>query len=264
MSPNFSAERTPTNNSSEKPIKERQLAAYYRALSYVEGRRTLEIGCGEGIGASLLADKAASLTALDYSEEALRVARQRYGKSNIDFTLMKVPPIGFPDLSYDAVVCFQMIEHLERPAELVTEISRVLGDGGVALFATVNRDEVITDNPYHLHEFTAREFEQFLRSHFKSVEMCGVFGDESFMRYWQDNRKWATTFLRLDVLNLSGHLPRPLKQRLFDAAARLMRTRLRHRDPSLCSGITHDNFIFRPNEFAGCLDFFAVCRKTSG
>lgn len=263
MSANFSAERTPTDNSSEKPIKERQLAAYYRALNYVEGCRLLEIGCGEGIGASLLATKAASVTAIDYSQEALRVARERFGRNNIDLALMKVPPIVFPALSYDAVVCFQMIEHLQQPEKLLVEIRRVLRGGGIALFATVNKDEVITENPYHLHEFAAREFEELLKSHFEAVEMYGVFGDELFMRYWQNNRKWASAFLRLDFLDLSAHLPRTLRQRLFDGASRLMRTRLKHRDPDLCGGITHDNFIFRPNEFVGCLDFFAVCRKTS-
>jgi SAM-dependent methyltransferase len=201
------------------------------------------------------------VTALDYSEAALRVACAQHHRSNIEYTLMKVPPLDLPDHSYDTVVCFQMIEHLEKPAELVAEIKRVLRDDGIALFATVNKEEVITDNPYHLHEFTARGFDELLGDYFEAVEMYGVFGDELFMRYWQNNRRWATTFLRLDVLNLSSRLPRKLKQRLFDAAARLMRTRLKHRDPDLCNQITHDNLIFRLNEFAGSLDFFAVCRQ---
>ncbi len=263
MSAKFSAERTPADYPAEKPIRERQLAAYHRSLEYVEGRRVLEIGCGEGIGASLLAERAAAVVAVDYSKEALRVARERYGAGNVEFTLMEVPPIDFPDRSFDAAVCFQMIEHLEEPGVLVAEVRRVLRDGGIALFATVNKDETISDNPYHIREFSAEDFEELLRVHFDTVEMFGVFGDESFMRYWQSNRRWADAFMRVDVFNLSAHLPRALKQRLFDAVSRLMRVRLKRNDPELCLGITHENFMFRHGEFTGCLDLFAVCRRLS-
>ena len=264
MSAKVSAERTPRDVAAEKPIRERQLAAYYKACEYIDECRVLEVGCGEGTGASLLARKACSVVALDYSIEALSAAQAGVDTSNVAFTLMKVPPIGFADMSFDAVVCFQIIEHFEHPEEPVKEIERVLRNSGLALFATVNKEETISDNPYHLHEFTAPEFDKLLRAHFDSVEMYGVFGDELFQRYWQKNRRWVDTFLRADIFGLSSRLPVGLKRRLFDIASRLMRARLNHGDPELCAGITHENFAFKRDEFAGCLDFFAVCRKKSG
>jgi SAM-dependent methyltransferase len=157
-----------------------------------------------------------------------------------------------------------MIEHLERPSELVAEIGRVLRNDGIALIATVNKDETISPNPYHVREFTADEFEKILTSHFAAVEMYGVFGDELFMRYWRNNRQWVNNFMRLDVFNLASRIPDGLRKRLFDAASRLMRVSLRRRDPDLCSNITHENFLFRRDEFDGCLDLFTVCRKTKG
>ncbi len=261
MSALFSAERTPAQDAAEQPIRERQMAAYRKALEYVEGRRVLEIGCGEGIGASVLAQKAASVVALDYSEQALKVARESCGTGQIEFRSMKVPPISFADREFDAVVCFQMIEHLERPEELVAEIRRVARDDAPALIATLNKEEAPSDNPYHLHEFTAEEFLDLLKAHFDSVEMYGVFGDELFMRYWNSNRKWVDGFMRLDIFNLSERLPQAIKRPLFDLASRLMRTRLKGAAPDLCGSITYENFIFKRDEFDGCLDFFAVCRK---
>jgi len=257
----ISAERTPADDAAEQPIRERQMAAYRKALEYVEGRHVLEIGCGEGIGASVLAERASSVIAVDYSEKALQVARENYGAGKIEFTAMKAPPIGLDDCSLDAVVCFQMIEHLERPEELVAEIKRVVRYDSPALLATLNKEETPSENPYHLHEFTASEFEGLLKAHFDSVEMYGVYGDELFMRYWRSNRKWVDNFMRLDVFNLSKRLPQGIKQPLFDIASRLMRTRLKRGDPDLCGRITYKNFHFRRDEFAGCLDFFAVCRK---
>lgn len=259
----YSAERTPAEDAAEKPIRERQLAAYHKALEYVEGRHVLEVGCGEGIGTSILAKRARSIVALDYSEEALRVARAKYATENIEFRQMKVPPLDFDDMSFDAVVCFQMIEHLEKPEDLVGEISRVLRNDALALIATVNKEETISDNPYHIHEFTADEFRSLLEKAFGSVEFFGVHGDEAFMRYWQSNRKWVNGFMRLDVFNLSHRLPPRFKQRVFDAASRLMRISLKRGEPELCNSITHENFLFRRDELATCLDFFAVCRKMS-
>jgi SAM-dependent methyltransferase len=201
------------------------------------------------------------MVALDYSQEAINIARSRYGHCGVQFKLMKVPPIDFPECSFDAVVCFQMIEHLSEPEQLVVEIQRILVQNGIALFATVNKQETITENPYHLHEFTSAEFEGLLKKHFQTIDIFGVYGDEAFAKYWQNNRKWVTNFMRLDFLGLSRRLPRNIKARLFDAASRLMRAHLKQKNPELCSGITYKNFKFRPNEFSGCLDFFAVCRK---
>ncbi len=262
MSAKFSGERTPSDDPAFKPIRELQLAAYYNALEYVEGRRVLEIGCGEGIGTSILATKAASVLAVDHSEEALRAARTRCNAGNLELALMRVPPIDLADGSFDGVICFQMIEHLEEPDGLVVEIKRVLRDTGVALITTVNKEETITDNPYHLHEFSHQELQRLLEDHFGGVEMYGVFGDELFMRYREDNRKWVNTLMRADIFNLSSRLPLAFKRRLYETAGRFMRVRLKRRDPQLCDSITHENFIFRPSEFTGCMDIFAVCRKT--
>jgi len=262
LKPIYSAERTSSVAASERPVRERQMAAYRKALEFIEGRGVLEIGCGEGIGASILAEKASSVVGADYSDEALEFARAEYGEGKIEFKKMRVPPIDLPDASTDAVVCFQMIEHLERPDELVSEIERVLRDDGLALLATVNKEETLSDNPYHLHEFTAAEFLSLLEGHFGDVEMYGVFGDEVFRRYWESNRRWVSGFMRLDIFNLSERLPQGIKRRLFDIASSLMRSRLKGGDPDLCESITHENFLFRRDEYEGCLDFFAVCRKT--
>jgi hypothetical protein len=93
--------------------------------------------------------------------------------------------------------------------------------------------------------------------------MLGVFGDELFMKYWENNRRWVSNFMRLDFLNLSALLPERIKQPLFDAASSLMRSRLRSGTPDLCESISHENFEFRPGQYEGCLDFFAICRKTA-
>jgi ubiquinone/menaquinone biosynthesis C-methylase UbiE len=259
--PIISAERTSAVADAERPIRERQMAAYREALKHIEGRQVLEIGCGEGIGASVLAEAASAIIAVDYSEDALQLAREEYGSDTIEFRRMRVPPIDCPDSSIDVVVCFQMIEHLERPDLLVEEIARVVRDGGLALIATVNKEETLSDNPYHLHEFTADELKELLERHFDSIDMDGVYGDEQFMKYWINNRRWVNRFMRLDMFNLSSLMPPGIRKWLFDAVSTFMRTRLKSGSPDLCEGITFENFLFKRNEYKGAIDFFAVCHK---
>jgi ubiquinone/menaquinone biosynthesis C-methylase UbiE len=260
VSTEYSGERTPSEDPAFQPVRALQLAAYHRALEYANGRRVLEIGCGEAVGTSILAAEAESVVALDYSRETLQAACQKHGDTTIEFVVMKVPPIDFADNSFDVIVCFQMIEHLEEPDGLVAEIKRVLHDRGVALFSTVNKEETLTENPYHVHEFGPHEFNDFLKSHFGHVQTYGVFGDELFMKYRQTNQRWVRALMRADIFNLVDRIPRALRRRLYDAAGRFMRIRLKRQNPALCESITHENFLFRPNEFDGCLDLFGVCR----
>ncbi len=48
-------------------------------LPEVEGKRVLDMGCGPGVYAELLASKGAEVVALDVSEAMVRLARERLG-----------------------------------------------------------------------------------------------------------------------------------------------------------------------------------------
>ena len=47
--------------------------------------------------------------------------------------------LPFGDASYDAVFCCDVLEHLEKPATVIAEISRVLKPNGLFLYDTINR-----------------------------------------------------------------------------------------------------------------------------
>ena len=60
-----------------------------------------------------------------------------------------VPPLDFPDRSFDCVISFQVIEHIKRDAEFVREIHRVLRPGGRFIVTTPNAPMSLTRNPWH-------------------------------------------------------------------------------------------------------------------
>lgn len=97
----------------------------------------LDVGCGSGLLTQWLRDnKGYDVTGMDFSEEAERLCASR----NIPFRRVdvKTDPIPFPDESFDMATCFEVIEHVRYPKNLLTEIYRVLKPDGVLVISTPN------------------------------------------------------------------------------------------------------------------------------
>ncbi|MDQ2668633.1 MAG: methyltransferase domain-containing protein [Gemmatimonadota bacterium] len=102
-----------------------------RAPLRLHGRHVLELGCGTGKNTAWLATKAARVTALDFSDGMLAVARERVTAYNVEFVrhdLRSAWPLR--DESADVVVGNLVLEHLENLPPIFAEAARVLTGGG--------------------------------------------------------------------------------------------------------------------------------------
>ena len=91
----------------------------------------LEIGCGTGAFARGLARRCRRLTALDLSEEMIRVARARSGQfENLEFQLADAMTWDFPQSHFDFVCSIATLHHLEQ-RQLLLKIKDALKPGGV-------------------------------------------------------------------------------------------------------------------------------------
>ncbi len=88
-----------------------------------EGRKVLEIGCGEGDLASIIAFHGGKVTAIDYSEEAIKIANKKYNLDNCRFICC-----DYQDMSekYDIVVLNGVLEHTEDPLDTLFFIKNKL------------------------------------------------------------------------------------------------------------------------------------------
>ncbi len=257
----ITAERTSSILSSDNAIRQRQLAAYYEALKFSKNKAVLELGCGEGAGTSILAREAGEVVAIDYSKEAIGTAEKACSSPVVRFRLERVPPIPIQADRFEVVVMFQMIEHIIDPRPLIIEIRRILNEGGILLVSTVNREESLTDNPFHCHEYDREDLDNLLKSFFPSVVFYGQYGDENYRKYLEKNRSFVDTVMKLDILGISSKIPPGIRKILYSLASRLMRVSLRLSDRHLCDGVTWENFVFHEGKTDGCLDFFVICRK---
>src|SRR5207253_8162604 len=57
----------------------------------------------------------------------------------IDYLAATGEKLPFANASFDSVVCADVLEHVDSPLAVIAEISRVLKDGGVFLYDTINR-----------------------------------------------------------------------------------------------------------------------------
>ena len=109
-------------------------------LNINAGDTVLDIGCGEGrhsIG--LYVDREVNAIGIDLSMEDMKTAKNRIkdfsisetNTSSCAFGAGDIKSLPFEDNVYDAVICSEVLEHLESLDDAVSEIVRVLKPGGV-------------------------------------------------------------------------------------------------------------------------------------
>jgi SAM-dependent methyltransferase len=174
------------------------LARYAFAEGLVRSKKVLDAGCGVPYGAARLAKQAAVVYALDNAWEPLALTRDAFSNPNVRLIQGDCTRLPFASGSLDAVVAFEVIEHLPNWPALLEEVCRVLGPAGVFLVSTPNRlyygESRDTPNPFHVHEF---DYEEFL------AELKKVF---PHITVFLENHTHAITFTPPRVLGLRSTL----------------------------------------------------------
>jgi SAM-dependent methyltransferase len=176
----LTGERTLPDVPAENYWYRRHLAVYEWIGARVAGLDVLDMACGEGYGSEVLSRSAASVVGVDANPEAHEHAKLRYTRQNLTFERGLVETYGEAG-SFDAVVFLQTIEHVQDPVAVLRHFGELLRPGGVAYISTPN---VLTlapagaeksDNPWHIKEYRAGEFEQLCAEAFDEVELLGLF-----------------------------------------------------------------------------------------
>ncbi len=254
----YTTEITSEEITSDNPIHQRLFKAYVVARDYIQGD-VLEVGCGEGRGVGLLMQQAKSFTAVDKIKEVIDDLKIKYPSGN--FFSMNIPPLKeLADNSFDSIVSFQVIEHIQNDTLFLKEINRVLKPGGIALLTTPNRKMSLSRNPWHIREYLPNELTKISEKIFSRVEMKGITGNEKVMEYYEQNRKSVRRFTRFDIFNLQYHLPASILRIPYEILNRWNRNNLQSEDRGLVTNIHHTDYIV-VNDAAEALDLLLIVRK---
>lgn len=116
---------------------------WIESITVLQGKQVLDVGCGGGILAESLSKAGASVTGIDLSTKALKVAELHQLESG---TTVRYRSISAEDLakeepqSYDVVTCMEMLEHVPNPASVVQACANLCKPGGHIFFSTLNRN----------------------------------------------------------------------------------------------------------------------------
>ncbi len=187
----------------DQDLLNEHVARYAFANRIAAGRsaapRVLDAGCGSGYGAAELTN-AVTVSGVDASGEAVAWAREHYARPGVEFFEGVCESLPFSAASFDMVVAFEVIEHLDRWREMLTEADRVLDPAGVLLVSTPNLEYYAESranagaNPFHRHEFRYQEFRDALNAVFPHV------------RIWTQNHSEAIVFAPEQPVVTSGAL----------------------------------------------------------
>jgi len=174
---------------------------YALARQLSQHRSVLDVACGEGYGAAMLAENAERVIGVDISVDAIRHARSRYGRqANLEFIAASCDRLPFPDTSFDLAISFETIEHIETQQAFIAELARVLRPDGVLLLSSPNKrlysDAHDYHNEFHVRELYRDELEELLRAAFPHRFWLGqklLFHSAIWPDIWPENGDVAAT-----------------------------------------------------------------------
>lgn len=171
MKKEWTGERLETFVYNENMVE--HLHRYSIAMSFITGKKVLDIASGEGYGTNLLAAKAEYIFGVDIDNIAIEAAKKKYAAGNISFLQGSADKIPLTDNSVDVVVSFETIEHHDKHDEMLQEIKRVLKPHGLLIMSSPDKkhytDETGYHNKFHIKELYFGEFKSLICSYFKNT-----------------------------------------------------------------------------------------------
>jgi ubiquinone/menaquinone biosynthesis C-methylase UbiE len=116
-------------------------------------QRVLEIGFGSGV-VLFSFDQSCEISGVEVSRSAVARARARakhLGFTNVDFREVHNDTLPFADGAFDIVIASHVLEHVADDIRLLSEVHRVLNDGGVAIILVPINERYV--DPKHLRTY---------------------------------------------------------------------------------------------------------------
>ena len=116
---------------------------WIQSISPLVGKRVLDVGCGGGILTESMSKEGATVTGIDLSTKALKVAElhQLESGTSVDYRSISAEDLAREEPNaYDVVTCMEMLEHVPNPASVVQACANLCKAGGTIFFSTLNRN----------------------------------------------------------------------------------------------------------------------------
>ena len=131
------------------------------AISYLQGKRFLDVACGSGDVALLLRRqyKDSEIIGVDLSFEMIRIARKKSINKKIDYILSPAERLPFKDETFDGIVIAFGFRNVVDRVSALFEFKRVLKRSGMVVILEFNNPtNRIFGALYNFYSFTLMPF----------------------------------------------------------------------------------------------------------
>jgi ubiquinone/menaquinone biosynthesis C-methylase UbiE len=248
----------------------KHLYAYMYVENFAEGKIVLDMGCGTGYGTNELSTKASLVVGSDIWKEGIRYCHQNYGRK-ASFSVASGTKLPFKGNSFDLVVSFQVIEHIDPKMMdcYLKEITRVLKNDGRFIVSTPNKRLRLLPfqkpwNADHKKEYDAKELRNVLKTAFEKVEILGLFAtkDAYVVEYYRVKQNPFFVYSINPIASAVKHILSPL---LINALKIIMVERRKNNEKTKITNMGY-NFSLRDfrtsrRNLESCIDLYGICVK---
>tara|TARA_Y100000590_G_scaffold169037_1_gene193518 strand:- start:203162 stop:203851 length:690 start_codon:yes stop_codon:yes gene_type:complete len=145
----------------------------------IKGKKILDIGCGGGLLAEELAKEGAIVTAIDASKKTIDIAKKHAKENNlkIDYQCGSIDDLE-DKYKFDCIVCFELVEHVSSPNQLIKKISSLSKENTNIFISTINRNiqsfvfaKILAEYIFNIIPKGTHQYKKFI----KPSELCRIF-----------------------------------------------------------------------------------------
>ncbi|MEL4242395.1 methyltransferase domain-containing protein [Shewanella xiamenensis] len=148
---------------------------YQLALEYLNSNmKVLDIACGNGYGVRMMSTFLAEVHGADLDPEIINLAKAYTHEKNVEYYIEDITNLSFEDDSYDAVTCFETLEHIPED-DCLKELRRIIRPGGMLVLSTPqNSYGHIPVNACHIVEYSLDALLKLVGRYFLVVKVIGI------------------------------------------------------------------------------------------
>lgn len=111
------------------------LKTLQRACSSWQGKKVLDVGCGVGSLSFYVAAQGASVTGLDVSQRAIRIAKDAASSNALPVRFVLGEVADVPG-HYDVIICSEVLEHIKDEISFLNALRQRLSPNGTVIITT--------------------------------------------------------------------------------------------------------------------------------
>jgi SAM-dependent methyltransferase len=150
--------------------------------------RLLDVGCGAGRFVLAARHYGYSAVGIDFNRHAIEWGRQKHGLDALFAMTLEEYIRRYPDDRFDVITFFEVLEHLDSPADFACIVHSLLKPSGYVALSVPDREGLFSGRwdegnypPHHLTRWSSRALRHFWELHGFAVLKLQPIGSPSVM-----------------------------------------------------------------------------------